>query len=135
MRPPWICASTLSGLTTVPQSTARRHAADRDLAIGVDLRLDDRRDIGAEHALAGDAASGPRRKRASPARLLRGEIEAGEQPRLLRKMRAPEGDRILPRACASSSTKLSTTKMLWPGPTLRQKQVGTPGGSACTYST
>jgi Chaperonin 10 Kd subunit len=26
-------------------------------------------------------------------------------------------------------------EILWPGPTLRQKQVGTPGGSACTYST
>ena len=74
-----------------------RHAADRNLAIGVDLRLDDRRDIGAKHALAGHATSNPRRKRASPARLLRREIEAGEQPRLLRKVRPPEGDRVLLR--------------------------------------
>src|SRR6202044_1564543 len=57
-----------------------RHAADRDLAIGVDLRLDDRRDIRAEYALTGDPASNPRRQRASPARLLRSEVEAGGQP-------------------------------------------------------
>ena len=75
----------------------RRHAADRDLAVGVDLGLEDRRDIRAEHALAGHPASGPRGKRAAPPRLLGGEIEAGEKPRLLRQMRAAEGDPILPR--------------------------------------
>src|SRR6266550_3730324 len=38
-------------------------------------------------------------------------------------------------AAASSSMKLSTTKMLRVGPTPRQNAVGTPGGSWRTYST
>ena len=37
----------------------RRHAADRDLAVVVDLGFQDRSDIRAEHALAGDPASNP----------------------------------------------------------------------------
>jgi hypothetical protein len=45
----------------------RRHTAERDLAVVVDLSLDDRRDIRAEHALASHPASDPRRKRAAPA--------------------------------------------------------------------
>ena len=44
----------------------RRHAADRDLAVVVDLRLDDRRDIGAEHALAGAPRVRPAREARRP---------------------------------------------------------------------
>src|SRR5580700_8999769 len=112
-----------------------RHAADRNLAIVVDLRLRDRRNVRAEHALAGDAAPDPRGKRASQpafsAARLRQARSRGSFSRCARR----KATGSCPAACTSSSTKLSTTKILCPGPTLRQKQVGTPGGSARTYST
>jgi hypothetical protein len=73
-----------------------RYPADRNLAMGVDLRLDDRRDIGAEHDLAGNPASSPREKRASPTRLLRSEIEAGEQSGLLREMGGASEEGLMP---------------------------------------
>jgi hypothetical protein len=49
--------------------------------------------------------------------------------------RQPIGDRILLAAGANSSMKLSVTKTLCDGPTLRQKAVGIPGDSTRTYST
>jgi hypothetical protein len=73
----------------------RHHAADRDLSLAVDLGLHDRRDIRAEHALAGYPASNSCRKSASPTRLFRRKIEADEKPRVLREMRSPEGGWIL----------------------------------------
>ena len=81
-----------------PIDRSRFTAITRNLAIVVDLRLHDRCDMRGEHALAGHRAPDPRGKRASPARLFRCEIEAGEKPRRLREMRPPENRyRILPR--------------------------------------
>src|ERR1700729_1615919 len=93
MRPPWICASTLSGFTTVPQSTA---AVTRRIAISPSLSTSASR-IAATYEPNTLWQATPRGKRASPARLLRCKIEAGEKPRLLLEMRAAEGKRILPR--------------------------------------
>jgi hypothetical protein len=73
----------------------RHDAVGIDDRAAIDHRHHARRDIRAEHALAGYPASNSCRKSASPTRLFRRKIEADEKPRVLREMRSPEGGWIL----------------------------------------
>ena len=135
MIPLSICAFTVSGLTIVPQSTAqttrctRTSPSSRPDASGNfgDVRLAER--VQERNALTAATAA------ASPAGLLRGELEDRPGARRLVEQSPAVLERICFAATASSSMKLSTTKMLCVGPTPRQNAVGIPGGSWRTYST
>lgn len=93
------------------------------------------RQIAAEDELQRDATADPVGQRLSPPGFFRGLREDGFGARRLVEKRQPIGDKSCLAAAASSSMKLSVTKTLCDGPTLRQKAVGTPGGSTRTYST
>ena len=124
MMPPCICASIVFGLTTMPQSTAHttRFTATSPL---IDGHVRDDREEAAERVHDRYAAPLPLRQRIAPAGGLRGDIEHVRARGVLpsRSWRYLTGSTL---ACAaSSSIKLSTTKVPRVGPTPRQNAVGT----------
>src|ERR1700730_9824681 len=88
----WICAWTVSGLTTVPQSTAQTTRRTRTApSFGTS------RHVSRESELDGDATADPSRQELSPAGLFRGKIEDGFGAGRFVKESSPIGDRILLR--------------------------------------
>ena len=97
MTPLSICARTVSGLTTVPQSTAQTTRRTRTAPSLGHFDFGDMRHVGREHELERDAAAGPRGQGLAPAGLLRREREDRLGARRLVEQREPVGDRILLR--------------------------------------
>ena len=119
----------------MPQSTAQTTRRTRTVAVLRHLDFGDLRHVAAESVWMDDAAAAPWRQRLSPAGLFGGERQDRLGARRLVEQSEPVGDRSCFAAAASSSMKLSVTKTLCEGPTLRQNAVGMPGGSTRTYST
>ena len=91
----------------------RAHNAPHvDPAMLVDLDLSDCREVGTKDILDRDTASYAARQSLTPPRFARYQIQAGEQARRFPhwSRRNPTGS--FPALCASSSTKLSVTKIL-----------------------
>ena len=92
------CAATMSGLTTVPQSTAATTRCTRSVPSAIERDLRDFGDVAAERLGHRDAPRPARRQRRAPARLLGGQLEH----RLCGgacfvQQRAAELDRVLAR--------------------------------------
>ena len=110
-------------------------ALDADRSVLGDLHLGHLREIGAEDALHRNAAALARRHLLPPAGLFRGQFEHPFGARRFFKQYAAVFDRILTwPAAASSSMKLSTTKMLWVGPTPRQNRFGHARWRLCGHN-
>ena len=94
---PWICARTVSGLMTVPQSTAQTTRRTRTAAVPRHFDFSNLRHIVPERELDRDATADPFRQRLSPAGFFGGKIEDRLGSGRLVEERPPIGDRILLR--------------------------------------
>ena len=107
---PSICASTVAGFTTCPQSTAHTTLWTRTRPVGIDRTLGHVGDEAFKRFMHGNATRPAVRQRAAPARPLGGEVEDPSAAGIAGQEAAAEFIGIQPCGVATSSIKLSTTK-------------------------
>ena len=93
-RPPSTCARTRSGLTVMPQSSAKTIRLDADAAAVVEGDLDDLGAVAVEEAAAGDAARVALGQRRSPAGAVGGQFERPQRARVVGQQVAAQVDGV-----------------------------------------